>query len=196
VAERFPDAADYLDVYDRAGLVGPRSLFGHCIHLSARERRRMSEAGAVACFCPTSNLFIGSGLFDLAALSDPAAPVRVALATDVGGGTSYSLLRTAAEGYKVLQLQGQSWPALQAFYAMTLGNARALGLEAEIGTLAPGSHADLAVLRPERIAALAHRLETLADEALEERLFALMTMGDERTVEATFVAGRRVDGQA
>jgi guanine deaminase len=192
VAERFPEAMDYLDVYDRAGLLGPRSLFGHCIHLSARERARLSETGSIAVFCPTSNLFIGSGLFDLAAMRDPAAPVRTALATDVGGGTSYSLLRTAAEGYKVLQLQGQSWPALDAFHAMTLGNARALGLQAEIGTLEPGSHADLVVLEPAATPALAHRLEALADAGLEERLFALMTMGDDRAVAATYVAGQRV----
>ncbi len=192
VAARFPEALDYLDVYDRAGLLGPRSLFGHAIHLSARERARLSETGSVAVFCPTSNLFIGSGLFDLAALRDPAAPVRVALATDVGGGTSYSLLRTAAEGYKVLQLLGQSWPALDALHALTLGNARALGLAAEIGTLEPGSHADLVVLEPAATPALAHRLEALDDAALAERLFALLTMGDDRAVAATWVAGRRV----
>ena len=192
VAERFPEALDYLDVYDRVGLLGRRSLLGHAIHLSARERSRLSETGAVAVFCPTSNLFIGSGLFDLAAMRDPRAPVRVALATDVGGGTSYSMLRTAAEGYKVLQLQGQSWPALDAVYAMTLGNARALGLEAEIGTLEPGSHADLVVLEPAATPALAHRLAAIDGEALEERLFALMTMGDDRAVAATSVAGRLV----
>lgn len=192
VAARFPQSLDYIDVYDRAGLLGARSLFGHCIHLSERERRRMSETGSVACFCPTSNLFIGSGLFDLEAMRAETAPVRVALATDVGGGTSYSMLQTAAEAYKVLQLQGQSWPAFDAFYAMTLGNARAMGLEAEIGTLEPGSHADLAVLRPEAIPALAHRLEVIDPDALEERLFALMTMGNDRAVAATFVAGRQV----
>jgi guanine deaminase len=192
VAERFPEARDYLDVYDRAGLLGPRSLFGHCIHLSAAERQRLHATGGVAVFCPTSNLFIGSGLFDLRAMRDPAAPVRVALATDVGGGTSYSLLRTAAEGYKVLQLQGQSWPAVDAFYAMTLGNARALGLETEIGTLAVGAHADLVVLEPAATPALAHRLDAIDEAALDERLFALMTMGDDRAVAATYVAGRKV----
>ena len=192
VAERFPEARDYLDVYDKAGLLGPRSLFGHCIYLSAVERQRLSETGSVAVFCPTSNLFIGSGLFDLRAMRDPEGPVRLALATDVGGGTSYSLIRTAAEGYKVLQLQGQSWPAVEAFYAMTLGNARALGLEAEIGTLAVGAHADLVVLEPGATPALAHRLEALDDDTLDERLFALMTMGDDRAVAATYVAGKQV----
>ena len=196
VAERFPEARDYLDVYDRAGLLGPRSLFGHCIHLSAAERQRLSETGSVAVFCPTSNLFIGSGLFDLRAMRDPACPVRVALATDVGGGTSYSLIRTAAEGYKVLQLQGQSWPALEAFFAMTLGNARALGLEAEIGTLKVGAHADLVVLEPGATPALAHRLDSIEETALDERLFALMTMGDDRAVAATYVAGQQVHARA
>lgn len=187
VAARFPEAKSYTDVYERAGLLGPRSLFGHCIHLAEEEIGRLAATGSIACFCPTSNLFIGSGLFDLARLRQGG--VRMALATDVGGGTSYSMLRTAAEAYKVLQLQGQSWPALDALYAMTLGNARALGLEEEIGSLAPGSCADLVVLRPEAIPALAHRLAVLDEAALEERLFAILTMGDERLVAATYVAG-------
>ena len=105
VRRLFPAAASYTDVYDRCGLLGPRSIFGHCIHLAEAERLRLSESGSIAAFCPTSNLFLGSGLFDLAGLRDPARPVRIGIATDVGGGTSYSMLRTAAEGYKVLQLQ-------------------------------------------------------------------------------------------
>ena len=111
----------------RRGLTGPRSVFGHCIHLQDSEVAALAESRSVAAFCPTSNLFLGSGLFDQARLK--RAGVRIALATDVGGGTSYSMLRTAAEGYKVLQLNGQSWPALEAFYRMTLGNARALSLD-------------------------------------------------------------------
>ena len=144
VAARFPDAGSYLDVYDRAGLLGPRSVFGHCIHLEDSEVAAMAASRSVAAFCPTSNLFLGSGLFDQARLVD--AGVRVALATDVGGGTSYSMLRTAAEGYKVLQLNRQSWPAAQAFYRMTLGNARALGLDDRIGAIEIGKEADLVVL--------------------------------------------------
>ncbi len=123
----FPQAQNYLDVYGRAGLLGPRSVFGHCIHMTGDEVAAMAETGSIAAFCPTSNLFLGSGLFDRARLA--GAGVRIGLATDVGGGTSYSMLRTAAEGYKVLQLNGQSWPAAAAFYQMTLGNARALSLE-------------------------------------------------------------------
>ena len=125
VRRLFPSARSYTDVYDRCGLLGPRSIFGHCLHLADEELQRLSDTRSIAAFCPTSNLFIGSGLFDLARLRDPARPVRISLATDVGGGTSYSMLRTAAEAYKVLQLQGQNLPPLDAFYMMTLGNARA-----------------------------------------------------------------------
>jgi len=191
VRRLFPAAASYTDVYDRCGLLGPRSIFGHCLHLGEAERRRLSESGSVAAFCPTSNLFLGSGLFDLAGLRDPACPVRVGIATDIGGGTSYSMLRTAAEGYKVLQLRGQSWPALDAFYALTLGNARALGLESEIGTLAVGSAADVVVLEPRATPAMAHRMERGADD-LAATLFVLLMMADERAVRASYVMGERV----
>ena len=134
----YPAAASYTDIYDRYGLLGPRSLFGHCIHLDEPELERLSATRSIAAFCPTSNLFIGSGLFDLAMMRDPRRPVRVSLATDVGGGTSYSMLRTAAEAYKVLQLRRQNLPAFDAFYLMTLGNARALSLEDRIGSLESG----------------------------------------------------------
>jgi guanine deaminase len=186
----FPWAKDYTDVYDRFGLLGARSLFGHCIHLSERERARLSESRSVACFCPTSNTFLGSGLFDMAGLRDPRRPVRVSLATDVGGGTSYSMLETAAEAYKVLQLKGQRLPAFDGFYLKTLGNARALGLEDRIGRLAPGLEADLVVLDPCATPAMAHRMETIAGD-LAETLFVLMTMGDDRAVRATYVTGER-----
>ncbi len=192
VGRRFPEAASYTDVYDRFGLLGPRSIFGHCIHLAEAEVARLAATGSIACFCPTSNLFIGSGLFDLARLADRPDPVRLALATDVGGGTSYSMLQTAAEAYKILQLQHQSWPALDAFHAMTRGNARALGLDHEIGTLEPGSHADLAVLDLAPTPAIAHRLEAIDRGDLAALLFALMTMGDDRAVRATWVAGERL----
>jgi guanine deaminase len=190
VRRLFPWAKSYTDVYDRFGLLGPRSIFGHCLHLSADERERLSDSRAIAAFCPTSNLFLGSGLFDLEGLRDPARPVRVSLATDVGGGTSYSMLKTAAEGYKVLQLKGQTWPALDVFYTLTLGNARALGLEHEIGTLEPGSAADLAVLDPRATPAMAHRMERIEGD-LAATLFLLMILGDERAVRATYVMGER-----
>jgi guanine deaminase len=188
VRQLFPSARSYTDVYDRCGLLGPRSIFGHCLHLADEELQRLSDTRSIAAFCPTSNLFIGSGLFDLARLRDPARPVRISLATDVGGGTSYSMLRTAAEAYKVLQLQGQNLPPLDAFYLMTLGNARALGLEAEIGSFAVGSEADVVVLDPHATPAMAHRMATLGDD-LAATLFVLMTLGDERAVRATYVLG-------
>jgi guanine deaminase len=186
VAELFPEAQSYVDVYARAGLLGPRSVLGHCIHLLDSEVAQLAESRSVAAFCPTSNLFLGSGLFDQARLTQ--AGVRIALATDVGGGTSYSMLRTAAEGYKVLQLNGQSWPALEAFYRMTLGNARALSLDDRIGSIEVGKEADLVALDLRATPPLAHRMEA-AGGKLEVELFALMTLGDDRAVRQTYVAG-------
>jgi guanine deaminase len=186
VAALFPEARSYIDVYARAGLLGPRSVIGHCIHLQDSEVVELAESGSVAAFCPTSNLFLGSGLFDQARLK--RAGVRIALATDVGGGTSYSMLRTAAEGYKVLQLNGQSWPALEAFYHMTLGNARALSLDDKIGSIEPGKEADLIALDPHATPALEHRMETAGGD-LEVELFALLMLGDDRAVRQTYLAG-------
>lgn len=182
----FPFAADYTAIYERYGFLGPRSLMGHCVHLSDREIAALAEAGAVAVFNPTSNLFLGSGLFDLARAERLGA--RVAVATDVGAGTSYSMLRTMDEAYKIFQLQGQKLSPLMSFYMMTLGNARALGLEAQVGTLAPGSDADLVVLDARATPAMALRAETVA--SLAEELFVLQTMGDDRSVVETYVAGR------
>ena len=161
-------------------------MFGHCIHLADSEVAALAASRSVAAFCPTSNLFLGSGLFDQARLRN--AGVRVALATDVGGGTSYSMLRTAAEGYKVLQLNRQSWPASRAFYQMTLGNARALTLDSTIGSIETGKEADLVVLDSRATPAMAHRMET-ANGDLDVELFALIMMGDDRAVRQTYVAG-------
>jgi len=186
VKRLFPNDPSYTAVYARFGLLGPRSLMGHCIHLGKAEIALLRDTQSVAVFCPTSNLFIGSGLFDYDGLA--AAGVRIALATDVGGGTSYSMLRTAAEAYKVMQLRGQNLPALAAFDLMTRGNAAALGLENEIGTITPGAFADLVVLDARSTPAMAHRMETV--RSLEEELFVLMTMGDDRAVRQTYIAGR------
>jgi guanine deaminase len=192
VAALFPEAQSYLDVYARAGLLGPRSVFGHCIHLQESEVAALAESRSVAAFCPTSNLFLGSGLFNQARLRQ--AGVRIALATDVGGGTSYSMLRTAAEGYKVLQLNGQSWPAAEAFYRMTLGNARALSLDDRIGSIEAGKEADLIAVDPRATPALAHRMETAGGD-LEVELFALAALGDDRAVRQTYVAGKPRKGR-
>lgn len=184
----FPAALDYVDVYERHGLVGERSVFAHGVHLCERERRRLAERGAAVVFCPSSNLFLGSGLCDLATLQ--GAGVRLAVGSDVGAGTSLSMLKTLADGYRVCQLKGQSWHPLDAFHAITLGNAIALGVDDRIGRLAPGFEADVVVLEPSANPALARRLAQA--DTLAERLFAYMMLGDERDVERTYVAGQRV----
>ena len=183
----YPKARDYLDVYESYGLLGPRSLFGHAIHLSERETAAMAATGSVAVFCPTSNLFLGSGLYDKVGLREQG--VRRAIATDVGGGTSYSMLRTLDEGYKVLALRGQKLDPLRAFWWITRGNAEALGLADTIGTLVPGSEADVVVLDSRATPAMALRAETIT--TLAEELFLLETLGDDRAVAATYVAGER-----
>jgi len=193
VRELFPWSKDYTEVYERHGLVRDRALFGHCIHLTERERTSLADNGASAIFCPTSNLFLGSGLFDLAGMK--MAGIKVGLATDIGGGTSYSMLTTAMEAYKVLALRRQTLKAYDAFHMMTAGNAAALGLEDRIGRLAPGYEADVVVLDGHATVALRQRMERV--QTLAEELFVLMTMGDDRVVAATYVAGKRVhDRQA
>jgi guanine deaminase len=186
--ELYPEPGDYAGIYEHYGLLGSKSLLGHCIHMTDREWRRFAETGSVAVFCPTSNLFLGSGLFDWARARAEGVPVAVA--TDIGGGTSYSMLRTMSEAYKVLQLQGQSLSAFAALHAITLGNAKALKLDHLIGSLEPGHEADLVVLDASAQRAMAHRLETARD--LAEELFVLVTLGDERNVVATYVMGERV----
>ena len=185
--ELFPEAKDYTDIYARYDVLGRKSLFGHCIHLSDREADAMSESGSVAVFCPTSNLFLGSGLFGLKRLERRTKPVRAAIATDIGGGTSYSMLRTLDEGYKVLQLQGDRMTPLESFYRMTRGNAAALDLEDKIGTLDVGSDADLVVLDASAVPAMALKMEVVS--TLAEELFLMQTMGDDRTINETYVAG-------
>lgn len=185
VAARFPDAADYLDVYDRFGLVGARSVFAHGIHLSPRARTRMAAAGSGIACCPTSNLFLGSGLFDLAAAD--AAGIKVALATDVGAGTSFSMLATMGEAYKVGQLRGTSLDPFRALHLATAGAARVMNLADRIGGLQPGQEADFVVLDPAATPLLAQRT---AAAPLADRLFALQILGDDRAVAATYVAGR------
>jgi guanine deaminase len=191
VRRTYPDAASYTDVYDRFGLLGPTTVLGHCIHLSEDEMALLSRTRTVAAFCPTSNLFLGSGLFDLAAMSKKERPVRLSLATDVGGGTSYSMLQTAGAAYKVCQLRGSKFSAYRAFHMMTRGNAHALGLEQEIGTLAPGRYADLVVLDSRATPSMRARMAAVNDR-LDEELFVLMIMGDDRAVAATYVQGERV----
>ncbi|MFQ5535722.1 MAG: guanine deaminase [Sphingomonadales bacterium] len=190
-ANMYPDAANYTDIYDRAGLLGSRSIFGHGIHLDGTELRRLHDTRSVIAFCPSSNLFMGSGLFDLAKTTTGERPVRVGLASDIGAGTSFSMLRTAHDAYKVLQLLGQNLTALRAIYTITLGNARALSLDHLIGSLEPGFEADIAVVDPTAMPALRHRVDTIEGDMAAE-LFATITLGDDRCVRATYVAGEPV----
>ena len=186
VAEQFAWSKSYLDVYDHFGLLRERSLFAHCLHLGDDDRMRMHEQGGAAAFCPSSNLFLGSGLYDLRAMND--AWLRTGLATDVGGGTSLSMLSTMGEAYKVLQLQHQSLPASRALYLATLGAAEALRLEDSIGNLRPGKEGDFVVLDPSATDLTARRLAET--HAPEEMLFALMMLADERNIHATYVQGQ------
>lgn len=187
--ELYPKAGDYTGVYERYGLLGPKSLFGHCIHLGEREADALSETGSVAVFCPTSNLFLGSGLFDWQRYRKRAKPLRTAIATDVGGGTNYSLLRTMDEGYKVIALNGEKINPLASFWQATRGNAEALSLADRIGTLSEGSDADLIVLDARATPAMRLRMETV--ETLAEELFLIQTLGDDRAVAETYVAGEK-----
>ncbi|QWK77994.1 guanine deaminase [Ochrobactrum sp. BTU1] len=182
----YPDAPDYLGIYEHYGLLGSKTLLGHSIHLEEREVKVMAETGSIAVFCPTSNLFLGSGLFDRDRLK--ASGVRMSVATDVGGGTSFSMLRTMDEGYKVLQLRGSRLNPFQSFYMMTLGNARALSMEDKIGTLDEGTEADIVVL--DSAATSPMRLRMAAGATLEQELFLLQTVGDDRAIVETYVAGK------
>lgn len=192
VAEMFPDSRDYLGVYEDFDLVRPGALFGHCIHFDESAWSRFAAAGAVAVHCPTSNLFLGSGLFDIDAARSVNA--RMALATDVGGGTSFSMLQTMNEAYKVAQMGGHPFTSLDAFYMATLGGARGLGLDAHIGNFDIGKEADFIVLDPRATPLLERRIEQA--RTLEEKLFVLMILGDDRAIRATAVLGKPVRATA
>ncbi len=188
VADLFPEARDYLDVYDRFGLLGKGALMGHSIHLTPRERARLKEAGASLIHCPTSNTFIGSGLFDMAGLM--AEGQTVGLATDTGGGSSFSMLRTMAAAYEVAQLRGAALHPAQLWWLATQGSARALHLDDRIGTLAPGMEADLAVIDLASTPAIAQRAARADD--LWQAVFPTIMMGDDRAIRAVWVGGRLV----
>ncbi|MEQ8861638.1 MAG: guanine deaminase [Pseudomonadales bacterium] len=182
--ELFPEARDCVDVYDRFGLVGERSVFAHGIHLSDAELERLHDAGSTIAFCPSSNLFLGSGLLDLERLD--RFGVHYGVATDVGAGTSFSMLTTLGDGYRVAQLTGQSWHPLRALYTATLGNARALGWDDRIGRVAAGYEADLTVLQPVPGTVLADRIGSA--RTLAERLFAYLVLG-QQAVARCYIGG-------
>jgi guanine deaminase len=192
VANAFPWAKDYTDVYDRFGLLSEKAFFAHGIHLSDRELLRMSETGAAIVHCPTSNNFLGSGLFRFRDTRQGKHAVAVGIGSDIGGGTSYSMLATMRDAYIVSQLVGARISPLHAFYTASLGNARLMHLDHEIGTLADGKIADLVVLDPQATPVMAERHQM--SQSLSDVLFALMIMGDDRAVRETWVAGRRVKG--
>ena len=185
IALQFPQNRSYLDVYDGVGLLREKSVFAHCLHMDHEDRRRMASKGGAAAFCPTSNLFLGSGLFDLPAMR--AAGVSSGLGSDVGGGTSLSLLRTASEAYKVLHMQEHALPSMQALYLATLGASQALRLDDRLGNFASGKEADFVVLDFEGSRLSARRCAATA--SIEEKLFALMTLADDRHVAATYLLG-------
>ncbi|MEM9939329.1 MAG: guanine deaminase [Pseudomonadota bacterium] len=182
----YPSAKDYTGVYERYGLLGPKSLLGHCIHLSDREMGALRNSGSIAVFCPSSNLFLGSGLFDYAAMHK--AGIRIGFGSDVGAGTSYSMLATAADAYKVCQLKGYSLNPFESYYGLTLGNAGAFSMADRIGTLAVGAEADLVVLDSLATSAMCTRMESA--ESLAEELFVLQTLGDDRSISQTYIAGQ------
>lgn len=185
-ASLYPRARDYLDVYESYGLLRSNTLLGHAIHLKPREIDALAATGAHPVFCPTSNLFLGSGLFDNGGLARRG--ITSGIATDVGAGTSYSMLQTLNEGYKVLQLQGQALHPMQAFDWATRGNAAILGMDRQIGTLDEGTIADLVVLNARATDAMALRMERA--ETLAEELFVLQVMGDDRAIDQVYVNGR------
>ena len=190
VRELFPSAKDYTDVYDRFGLLSDHSLFAHGIHLSDRECTRLSESGSTVVHCATSNTFLGSGLMKMTHLREKSRPVHIGLATDVGGGTSYSMLMTLGETYKVQMLSGYKATATELFHMATRGNAERLHIGHETGSIEAGKFADLAVFDPTATPVLKSRNEL--SQSLEDVLFALIILGDDRAVRATYVAGRKV----
>jgi guanine deaminase len=188
VMKLYPQRRDYLDVYAHYGLTGRRAVLAHGIYLHEGDFERCHASGTALAHCPTSNLFLGSGLFALRTARDPRRPVHVGLGTDIGAGTSFSLLATMSEAYKVAQLQGRPINAVEAFFLATLGGARALALDDRIGTLAAGHEADMVVLDPNATPLMSFR--NRRSQSITETLAVLATLGDDRAVRATYVAGK------
>ena len=191
VKDLFPAQKGYLDVYHHYGLTGQRSVFAHCVHLEDDEWQCMHETDSAIAFCPTSNLFLGSGLFPLKKTWQQQ--VKVGLGTDIGAGTSFSLLQTVNEAYKVQQLQGDKLSAYESLYHATLGGAKALDLDDKLGNFNVGKEADFVVLNLQPTAL--QQLRQSRAKSLEDSLFALFTMGDDRNVEATYIYGQKAYSQ-
>lgn len=190
----FPDCADYLNIYEKAGMVTDRSIFAHGIYLSDSELERIQYAGSFISHCPTSNLFLGSGLFNMRRANDKC--VITTIATDVGAGTSFSMLQTLNEAYKVQQLNGYAMNSFESFYKATLGAARALRLEDKIGSFSLGNEADFIVIDYVAQYIQKIRMEYLKScnkWNIENMLFGLQILGDSRNIKATYVMGRKID---
>ncbi len=185
VKSLFPQCKSYLDIYDHFGLLGKRSIFAHALYLEPQEWQRLAKTDSVVSFCPTSNLFLGSGLFDLNTAQQQQ--IRVGLGTDIGAGTSFSILATLAEAYKVQQIQQHKLHPLQALYLATLGGAEALSLEDKIGNLAIGKEADFLVLDLQATPLIKKRMQST--QSICEQLFVLMMLGDDRVIEQTYIYG-------
>jgi guanine deaminase len=181
----FPERKGYLDVYDHYQLIGARAVFAHGVHLCDAECQRLAATGSAVAFCPTSNLFLGSGLFDLNKLEEHG--VRVGLGTDVGAGTSFSQLQSLNEAYKVMQLQGKKLDPFKSLYLATLGGANALYLDDKLGNFLPGKDADFVVLDYTATPLISYRMQQAT--TLAEKLFALTMLGDDRAIKETFAAG-------
>src|SRR6476660_5963796 len=187
VKELFPERKGYLDVYDHYSLCRPRAVFGHGIHLTDYEMQVMHRTGSAIAHCPTSNFFLGSGFFNIQRTIQKERPVRVGLGTDLGAGTSFSILATLSEAYKAAQLNSYALSPCHAYYVATRGAAHAMYLEDKIGSIAPGLEADIVVLDMKSTPIIEYRMQFAKD--FEEALFIQMTLGDDRAVQATYVAG-------
>lgn len=188
VKKLFPDSTNYLDVYDQFGLVTERSMFAHGVHLSQDDFDKLAEKKSSISFCPSSNLFLGSGLFPM--VYAEKAKVKLGIGSDVGGGNYFSLLRVMNDAYKVAQLQSMALSPLKSFYLMTLGGAKALNLQTKIGNFLPGKEADFVVLNQHATPLLKYRMQQC--KTLDEKLFLLLMLGDERVIKNTFLLGKRV----
>ncbi len=187
VKDLFPKHKDYLDVYEHYGLLGKRSMYGHGVHLSEREWQRMFETQSSIAHCPTSNEFLGSGLFNFEMAKNKNRPVKIGLATDVGAGTSFSQLQSMNESYKIAQLGGFALSSIHGFYLATLGAAESLDLQDKIGSLQGGMEADLTILDLSSTPLIDFRMKYC--QSIEEALFIQMTLGDDRSINAVYISG-------
>ena len=188
--ELCPESKDYTDAYAKYGLMRRRAIYGHGIHLTDRELGVFNETGASVAHCPTSNFFLGSGCLNVKKLKTEKRPVHVGLATDLGAGTSFSILQTMNEAYKAAQMNGAPYTSLHSFYLASRGTAEALGIADKVGTLAPGMEADVAVINLKSTPIIEYRMRYAKN--LEETLFIQMTLADDRAIAATYVSGKEV----